>query len=154
MIEAVRTMARRAPLALRVALLTTTAVAVTFALFSTIIYVALRTQLEGALDDSMLRRTSAAVRAGLDVSRMGDSATALTIADIEIGLVHSGRLFESPDPGHTRILAQVVGLPEIEVSLGERRHSARSVTHRGMRYRIVAVLSLYTHLTLPTKRIV
>lgn len=139
MIEAVRRASRRAPLALRVALLTTTAVAMTFALFSTVVYVALRTQLEGALDDSMLRRTSAAVRGGMDVTRMGDTATALAIADIEIGLVRSGHLFESPNPEHTRILRQVAGLPEIEVSLGQRRHSARSVTHDGVRYRVVAV---------------
>lgn len=141
MMLAVRDAVRRASLALRVALLTTAAVALTFALFSSIVYVAVRTQLEGALDDSMLRRTSAAVHAGFDAAELGDTARALALADMEIGVIRAGTLFEPARPeGSTQIIRHVIrATDEGAVSMGARRHSARSVEFEGTRYRIVAV---------------
>jgi len=124
----------RVSLALRVALLTTTAVAATLAAVSAMVYFTVRAELEGSLDQSMLHRAETAVSAGVTEATLnGYPPSALNLADVKVAVVRSG-MFVDPTVPYIRA-------PEISVSLGDKDHSLRTATIDGTRYRIVAVQS-------------
>jgi len=120
----------RASLAMRVALLTTAAVAVTLAAVSALVFVTVRAEFESSLDESMLRRANAAVHADYR-----PSAEELDVAGIKIFVVRGGQIFSRR--------GDEVALPlnnhEIEVSIGQAKSSRRTTTIDGEPYRVVAV---------------
>ncbi|KQX76365.1 hypothetical protein ASD10_01710 [Aeromicrobium sp. Root472D3] len=126
-------------LALRVAVLTTGAVAMTLGMVSAVVFVTVRAEFTSSLDDSMIRRANAAVGSGIDAPLLSDPSTnALAYIGIQPFLVQSGKLIgnfqNSPDQ-----YAQLKGYRELEVSIGERKYSARTVMIRGVPHRVVAV---------------
>lgn len=128
----------RLSLALRVAILTTAAVALTMAAISAIVYFSVRSELQNSLDRSILSRAEEAVDAGVDQSQINSYADAFKLAGIRIELIRGGVIFSSPD--------QITRIPdvtplEISVSLGEKSHSTRTGTIDDKPYRIVAVHS-------------
>ena len=120
----------RASLAMRVALLTTAAVAVTLAAVSALVFVTVRAEFESSLDESMLRRANAAVSAGYT-----PSAEELDIAGIKIFVVRGGQVFSRRGQDATLPLNN----HEIEVSIGQAESSRRTTTIDGEPYRVVAV---------------
>ena len=120
----------RASLAMRVALLTTAAVAVTLAAVSALVFVTVRAEFESSLDESMLRRANAAVSAGYT-----PSAEELDVAGIKIFVVRGGQVFSRRGEDATLPLNN----HEIEVSIGQAESSRRTTTIDGEPYRVVAV---------------
>lgn len=125
----------RASLALRVALLTTAAVAATLSIASAVVFVSVRAELQDALDDSLLKRAEAAVQAGYSPGSMepGDaqllSAFGIRFITVEGGQVFTGR--QDADFPYDR--------REIAVSIGQERISRRTTTIDDEPYRVVAV---------------
>jgi two-component system, OmpR family, sensor histidine kinase MprB len=120
----------RASLAMRVALLTTAAVAVTLAAVSALVFVTVRAEFESSLDESMLRRANAAVSADYT-----PSAEELDLAGIKIFVVRGGQIFSRRGDDATLPLNN----HEIEVSIGQAKSSRRTTTLDGEPYRVVAV---------------
>jgi two-component system sensor histidine kinase MprB len=120
----------RASLAMRVALLTTAAVAVTLAAVSALVFVTVRAEFESSLDESMLKRANAAVNADYT-----PSAEELDVAGIKIFVVRGGQIFSRRGEDATLPLNN----HEIEVSIGETKSSRRTTTIDGEPYRVVAV---------------
>lgn len=129
----------RMSLALRVAVLTTTAVAVTLGLVSVILFITVRAEFESSLDDSMIRRANAAVSSGINSALISSPSTeALAYIGIQPFIVQAGQLFPTPaDPNDD--YAKLKGYREIEVSNGLRKHSIRTVYLDGVPHRVVAV---------------
>jgi two-component system sensor histidine kinase MprB len=115
---------------MRVALLTTAAVAVTLAAVSALVFVTVRAEFESSLDESMLRRANAAVHA--DYS---PSAEELDVAGIKIFVVRGGQIFSRRGDEATLPLNN----HETEVSIGQAKSSRRTTTIDGEPYRVVAV---------------
>jgi two-component system sensor histidine kinase MprB len=120
----------RASLALRVALLTTAAVAVTLAAVSALVYVTVRAEFESSLDESMLRRANAAVTSGYT-----PSAEELDVVGIKIFVVRGGQIFSRR--GDTATLP--LDHHETEVSIGQAKSSRRTTELGGEPYRVIAV---------------
>lgn len=123
----------RVSLAVRVALLTTAAMAATLAAASALVYVVVENEFIGSLDESMIQRAKDAVKQGYQPDAHPDPTS--TVSGIVVLRVQSGRLF-----------ADVAGnqaIPydhrEIEVSIGQADSSARTALVGGMPYRVVAV---------------
>jgi two-component system, OmpR family, sensor histidine kinase MprB len=127
----------RMSLALRVAVLTTLAVAITLAAVSAAVFVVVRAEFKSSLDDSMLRRARAAVNAGFvdPTALAGVSSDLQKIADVQIFLVKGGQLFTDK----SNVVGPFKGYHEIEVSIGEANQSMRTVDVQGTPYRVVAV---------------
>ncbi|MRJ75812.1 HAMP domain-containing protein [Aeromicrobium sp. SMF47] len=133
-------MTGRMTLALRVAMLTTMAVAAVLGLVSALVYVVVRAEFESSLDESMLRRADAAVNAGIArtaISR-GLPAQLQEIADVQIFIVKGGQLFASDDNSADRVVP-FKSYREVEVSVGQTSQSMRTVRIDGAPYRVVAV---------------
>ena len=130
----------RMTLALRVAVLTTMAVAATLGVVSAIVFVVVRAEFESSLDDSMLRRAHAAVDAELakpqNFQRIDPRLQ--PIADVQIFLVSGGELL-SPTAAVSERTLPFKSFHEVEVSLGEAAQSMRTVRIEGRPYRVVAV---------------
>lgn len=127
----------RVSLALRVALLTTAAVAATLAIVSAMVYFTVRAELESSLDQSMLRRAESAVAAGITQDTIDQySPEALKFADVKIAVISGGYIFSTLTRDK---VAPYVRIPEFEVSQGSRTRSMRTASIDGTRYRIVAV---------------
>ncbi|MTB89646.1 HAMP domain-containing histidine kinase [Aeromicrobium senzhongii] len=126
----------RLSLAGRVALLTTAAVAAVLTIISISVFVLVRQEIIGALDDSMLKRANQAVEAGYTPRNLTvNEANLLAIAGIQLLTIRSGGgefLVHSADafPYDNR---------EREVALGLVDHSARTAHVDGVTYRVVAV---------------
>ena len=120
----------RASLAMRVALLTTAAVAVTLAAVSALVFVTVRAEFESSLDESMLKRANAAVNADYT-----PSVEELDVAGIKIFVVRGGQIFSRRGED----AALPLNNHEIEVSIGEADSSRRTTTIDGEPYRVVAV---------------
>ena len=132
----------RMTLALRVAVLTTAAVAVTLTLVSATIYVTVRSEFQSSLDDSMVRRAQAGVTADLgSLFAGGADPGALALTDIKVIVLRSGRGVLLGTPAVSNFPIQFIGLPEREVSLGQKSQSIRTATLKGTPYRVVAVRS-------------
>ena len=125
----------RASLALRVALLTTAAVAAVLAVASAVVFVTVRAELQDALDESLLKRADAAVAAGYSPSSMNEEdADLLSAFGIRFIAVEGGQVFtrraDADFPYDRR---------EIAVSIGQSQSSRRTTTIDGEPYRVVAV---------------
>jgi len=131
---------QRMSLALRVAVLTTMAVALTLGVVSAIVFVVVRAEFERSLDESMLRRAHAAVDAGLAERDqfIQINPPLQRIADVQIFVVSGGELFAPTAPVDQRQKA-FKSFREVEVSLGEESQSMRTVRIQGTPYRVVAV---------------
>jgi len=127
----------RLSLALRVALLTTAAVGMTLAVVSAMVFFTVRAEFETSLDDSMLRRANAAVKAGVtQLTLDGVAQSAFAATDVKIAVVRGGRLFSTQS---SQAVAPYIGQDELQVSIGDRTSSFRSAKIDGDHYRIVAV---------------
>lgn len=131
----IQPMTARASLAVRVALLTTGAVAVVLAFASVVIYFSVRTQLEASLDESLVKRADAAVAAGYSPSSMSQSdVDLLSVFGIRFINVEGGRIFTAQTAKNVPF-----DQTEIDVSLGYAESSQRTARIGKMPYRIVAV---------------
>ena len=129
--------AARLSLALRVALLTTTAVGMTLAVVSAMVFFTVRAEFETSLDESMLRRANAAVKAGVtQLTLDGVPQSAFAATDVKIAVVQGGRLFSTQD---SQAVTPYIGQDELQVSIGDRTNSFRSAKIGGVHYRVVAV---------------
>lgn len=127
----------RLSLALRVALLTTAAVAATLAIVSAMVFFTVRSELRSSLDESMLRRAQSAVADGVTQETVNQySPEALKFADVKIAVISGGYIFSTLNKDK---VAPYVRIPEFEVSQGTRIQSVRTASIDGTRYRIVAV---------------
>ncbi|MCX6405830.1 MAG: HAMP domain-containing sensor histidine kinase [Propionibacteriales bacterium] len=125
----------RASLALRVALLTTGAVAAVLAVASATVYITVRAELEDSLDASLIKRADAAVAAGYSPSTMSTADTdLLAVFGIRFISVEGGRIFTRQTQTNVPFDER-----EIQVSLGEEKTSQRTARIAGVPYRIVAV---------------
>jgi len=129
----------RMTLALRVAVLTTAAVAVTLGMVSAVVFVTVRAEFESSMDDSMIRRANAAVSSGISADLFSSPSTAaLAYIGITPFFVQSGQLIGYTN-GSDDDYAKLKGYRELEVSNGQRDHSARTVRLQGVPQRVVAV---------------
>ena len=127
--QAIQPLTARASLAMRVALLTTAAVAVTLAAVSALVFVTVRAEFESSLDEYMLRRANAAVTADYT-----PSAEELDVAGIKIFVVRGGQIFSRRGDATLPLNNH-----EIEVSIGQAKSSRRTTMIDGEPYRVVAV---------------
>lgn len=135
--ERIHPITSRASLATRVVALTAAAVVGILAFVSIGLYVMVRAQFNTSLDESLLRRAHTAVEAGFVERTLDLTPTAsLGLADVKVAVVRGGNVF-APDLGTAA--APYIGYQELEVSIGETRESARSITINGRPYRVVAV---------------
>ncbi|MCW2838554.1 MAG: two-component sensor histidine kinase [Aeromicrobium sp.] len=136
-----RRVTSRMSLALRVAVLTTMAVALTLGVVSATVFVTVRAEFNSSLDDSMVRRAHAAVDAGVADSAVDDRSLPLQVlkfTDVQIFVVENGKLFFRVGTD-SQAVAPFKSYSEIAVSNGEARESFRTVTIAGTHYRVVAV---------------
>lgn len=132
----------RRSLASRVALLTTLAVGLSLAFVALGAYLTVRTQMQAALDASLLDRAKQAARFNT-LSEITQNlelpSWMLGAADVRIIFVNADRTARSADRGPVLTL----GAPELAVARGEQDHSLRTVRTEqgGVRYRVVAVPS-------------
>jgi len=133
----VRPLTNRLSLALRVAVLTTMAVALTLGAVSAIVYVTVQAEFNRSLDQSMLRRANAAVDAGFadPAVLVRVSPDLQRVADVQILVVRGGELFSST----TGLVGPFKSYREIAVSIGESRQSMRTVMISDTPFRVVAV---------------
>lgn len=134
--DALSPITSRVSLAGRVAILTTVAVAFVLSALSTMLYVTVRSEFIGSVDDALMRRANDAVAAGLSASALSDPDTQqlLDLMGIRTVFVDSGGgLFRQ------RTDRLPYGIREREVALGQAQQSARTVDMGGERYRVVAV---------------
>lgn len=127
----------RLSLALRVAILTTTAVAATLSVVGALVYFTVRAELQSSLDESMLRRAHAAVQQGIsqDVLNSNNSSI-LTLSDVKASVLTDEHIFTTQKRSE---VANYIGAAEQEVRLGFASQSERTAEIDGTRYRIVAV---------------
>jgi two-component system sensor histidine kinase MprB len=134
----VQKVTRRLTLALRVAVLTTMAVAATLGVVSAMVYVVVRAEFQNSLDDSMYRRAQAAVTSGINESLLTIPSTrSLAYIGIQPFLVKGGELL--PAISGMSDYSQLKGYRELEVSVGQRERSARTIYLDGVPHRVVAV---------------
>jgi two-component system sensor histidine kinase MprB len=141
--RALRPFTERMSLALRVAVLTTMAVAATLGVVSAIVFVVVRAEFESSLDESMLRRAHAAVDANLAEPTIFPQINPQLqrIADVRIFIVSGGTLFSSPtgNEEEEQDASAFKSYHELEVSIGQATQSMRTVRVDGTPYRVVAV---------------
>ncbi len=130
----------RMTLGLRVAVLTSVAVAMTLGVVSATVFVIVRAEFESSLDESMLRRAHAAVDAGVAETAVnaGLPSYLQEIADVKIFLIKGGGLF-APAGSDESTIAEVKSYLEVEVSIGQKYESMRTARIDGTPYRVVAV---------------
>jgi two-component system sensor histidine kinase MprB len=138
--RALKPLTQRMSLALRVAVLTTVAVAATLGVVSAIVFVVVRAEFESSLDQSMLRRAHAAVDANMADPQVFRQLNIQfqRIADVQIFVVNGGELF-SPTADVNDLTKAFKSYHEVEVSIGEASQSMRTVRIQGTPYRVVAV---------------
>ncbi|MGA8986935.1 ATP-binding protein [Aeromicrobium sp.] len=133
----VRLFTHRMTLALRVAVLTTLAVAATLSVVSATVFVVVRAEFKSSLDESMLRRAHTAVQGDYPARIIrGESEDELAVADVKLAVVRGGAL--RPDT-NLRSDGGFVDYHELEVAIGEQTHSMRTTHIGGTPYRVVAV---------------
>ena len=127
---------QRMSLALRVAVLTTMAVAATLGVVSAIVFVVVRAEFESSLDESMLRRAHAAAEANFAEATIRQTpAETLAVADVQLAVLRGGQLFS----GDAYAAKPFISNYELEVSIGEQKQSTRTARIDGTPYRVVAV---------------
>ena len=141
-LRGLRRFTNRMSLAIRVAVLTTAAVAVTLTLVSATIFVTVRSEFESSLDESMLSRSEAGVTADLGTLFAGGvDPAALALTDIKVIVLRTGRGVLMGTPAISNFPVQFIGLPERQVALGQKSESVRTASLQGTPYRVVAVRS-------------
>lgn len=130
----------RMTLGLRVAVLTSMSVALTLSVVSAAVYVIVRAEFQSSLDDSMLRRATASVEAGVADTAVNAGLPKYfqQIADVQFFLIKGGDLF-APAGSDRATVSAFKSYEEIEVSVGQRPRSMRTVLIGGTPYRVVAV---------------
>lgn len=133
--DALSPITSRVSLAGRVTILTTVAVAMVLSAISVALYVTVRSEFIGSVDQTLFKRANDAVDAGITVSELNRSSLqVLDTLGIQLVFVSGGELLtpqrESKVP---------TGLPESEVAAGTRDKSARTVRVGDETYRVVAV---------------
>ncbi|KAA1425452.1 HAMP domain-containing histidine kinase [Mumia zhuanghuii] len=120
-------------LAARISILTTVAVGVTLACVSVIIYVSVKSEFTSSVDENLVSRATAAVRAGVvtESDIQGLPEAALLAADVHMAVIEADRDYTG--------LESFVGPDELAVAAGSRTHSLRTSQIGGTSYRIVAV---------------
>ena len=131
--RALQKISGRMSLALRVAVLTTTAVALTLGVVSAVVFVTVRAEFESSLDESMFQRANDAAKAGYKQSD-DQEKTADTLAGIKVLFVQGGAVMTRQQDKEFPY-----GQLEYDVSIGAAERSARTLTYDGMPYRVVAV---------------
>lgn len=129
----------RVSLASRVTLLTSLAVGLTLAVASVAVYLTLRSELSGSLDDSLLERARTTAETTALASRVDREFPQWTLAatDVRIAVVSdTGGLF-SDDAEEA--VQQYVGPAELAVAAGDEGSSLRTASIDGTRYRVAAV---------------
>lgn len=129
---------KRLSLAGRVSLLTTAAVAAVLTLISVSVFVLVRQEIVGALDDSMFKRANEAVAAGYTPTNLtAKEADLLSLAGIRLLAIQSGggEVFDFTRPNDTFPYDN----REREVALGLAERSARTADVGGVPYRVVAI---------------
>lgn len=128
----------RRSLASRVTLLTTMVVGIAVTCVAFAAYATVRMQSMDSLDRSLQSRAAAAARSDTLAALSSDQIPpwALGAADVKILFVDAIRGTVQPVGDSAR---QQIGRPELEVALGRRDWSARTVWMDGERYRVVAV---------------
>ncbi|HNM98040.1 MAG TPA: HAMP domain-containing sensor histidine kinase, partial [Marmoricola sp.] len=128
----------RRSLASRVALLTTMAVGAAVAVMALAAYATVRVQTVQSLDQSLRQRANAAISSEEGLATLSRTKVPLWVfgaADVRIVFVDTWDGAASADLG----MAQAISGPEIDVAHGRTGTSARTVTVRGQRFRMVAV---------------
>ncbi len=134
--RALQKITERMSLALRVAVLTTVAVAMTLSVVSAVVFVTVRAEFQSSLDDSMISRARTAVESNYPQRIIrGDTAADLAVADVKLAVVTGGTTLRPED----RLKAPYVDYRELEVAIGQQPQSMRSVRIDGTIYRVVAV---------------
>jgi two-component system sensor histidine kinase MprB len=136
-----RRVTSRMSLALRVAVLTTLAVALTLGVVSATVFVTVRAEFNSSMDESMIRRANAAVDAGVPDAAVNDGALprqVLKFTDVQIFIVRGGQLFARVGTDSDTV-APFKSIDEVAVSIGEAPQSVRTVRISGIPYRVVAV---------------
>jgi two-component system sensor histidine kinase MprB len=131
----VRPITARMSLAVRVAVLTTVAVAAVLGALSAIVYVTVQAEFNSSLDQSMLRRANAANASFSLADLQQVTPTLQKIADVQIFVVRGGELFSPTN----QVVEPFKSYREIAVSIGEAQQSMRTVNVNGTPYRVVAV---------------
>ncbi len=131
--QLVRPFTSRLSLALRVAILTILAVAMTLAALSAIVYVTVAAEFKSSLDDSMLRRANDAVAAEYLPSEKNDAEDALT--GVKAFVVRGGELLATTTADRDFPFDH----HEAAVSIGTEPQSMRTLTYKHVSYRVVAV---------------
>ncbi|HEX6514160.1 MAG TPA: HAMP domain-containing sensor histidine kinase [Nocardioidaceae bacterium] len=129
----------RQSLASRVTLLATLAVAASVALVSLAAFFTVRHQLMSTLDQSLLRRATAAAQSSTlsELTEAEFPSWMLGAADVKIGYVRAdGHIEQPPDNTGEKI---PLGSPEVAVARGQRTYSIRTIPTPGEDYRVVAV---------------
>lgn len=127
----------RMSLALRVAVLTTAAVAATLGAVSAVVFLTVRAEFKSSLDDSMLQRANAAVNAGFAEATISETPPeSLAVADVQLAVLRGGQLFSGDNAYAAK---PFISSKEFEVSIGQAHRSMRSVRINGAPYRVVAV---------------
>ena len=125
-------------LASRIALLTTLATTLILGSVSCVLYALVRDELEGSLDESMLRRANAAVASGIiDSGNYNATSQLLQLADVKIAVLVPGRVLEPV--GRDPVARALITSTEIGVAGGQTNSSTRSAMLDGDHYRIVAI---------------
>ena len=126
----------RRSLASRVALLTTLAVGFSLAAVALGTFITVRTQMQDALDESLLERAQAAARTDA-LSQLSTQwpSWMLGAADVRIYTLRADGYARSADKGPELPL----GEPEVAVARGDLDHELRTVRADGTSYRLVAV---------------
>ncbi len=126
----------RLSLAGRVGVLTTFAVAFSFALVSFTVYITVYDEFIGTLDDAMFKRAENAVEAGY-------SPDSITVRQAELLSITGIQLLTITSEGGSLVHGSSDSIPvdhrEGQVAIGELSRSARTATIHGLPYRVVAV---------------
>lgn len=124
----------RMSLAVRVAILSTGAVAATLAVVSTVVFITVRAEFISSLDESMFRRADAAVEAGYPSGLSNQESQLLELMGIQLVNVPSGSGLAFTDGADSQY-----DIEEREVALGHVSRSARTTEIYDIPYRVVAV---------------
>ncbi|WP_370616732.1 sensor histidine kinase [Mumia sp. Pv 4-285] len=120
-------------LAARISILTTAAVGITLACLSAIIYVSVKSEFTSSVDENLVSRATAAVRAGVvtEADIQGLPEAALLAADVHMAVIEADKDYTG--------LESFVGRDELAVAAGRQSTSLRTSKIGGTSYRIVAV---------------
>ena len=129
----------RGSLAGRVTLLTTLAVAGSIALIAIGLYFVVRIQLQANMDESLLKRASAAAADAQQIHDARSGTTfptwALNAGDIQVAQVDDSHNYWSPTLG----TFPLPGEPEESVAKGAAKQSVRTISTKGGVFRVVTV---------------